>query len=309
MQSSTFTLAAADGIELFVYRWLPDAAAKAVVQIVHGLAEHAGRYARLAGALTAAGYAVYADDHRGHGRTARDAAALGFFAERDGWQRCLDDLWRLNRRIAADHPGLPILLLGHSMGSFLAQHFISEHGDALAGAVLSASSGKPPPLAAIGRVVARLERLRLGAHGRSALIHALSFGAYNKPFAPARTPFDWLSRDAAEVDKYAADPLCGFPATVQLWIDLLDALPEIARPARQARIPKRLPIFIISGARDSVSADTKGLQQLLAAYRTAGLERVTHRFYPEARHELFNELNREEVTRDLVAWLDGVIAR
>jgi alpha-beta hydrolase superfamily lysophospholipase len=309
MQSSTFTLAAADGIELFVYRWLPDAAAKAVVQIVHGLAEHAGRYARLAGALTAAGYAVYADDHRGHGRTARDAAALGFFAERDGWQRCLDDLWRLNRRIAADHPGLPIVLLGHSMGSFLAQHFISEHGDALAGVVLSASSGKPPPLAAIGRVVARLERLRLGPRGRSALIHALSFGAYNKAFAPARTPFDWLTRDAAEIDKYAADPLCGFPATVQLWIDLLDALPEIARPARQARIPKRLPILIISGARDSVSANTKQLQQLLAAYRAAGLERVSHRFYPEARHELFNELNREEVTRDLVAWLDGVIAR
>lgn len=309
MRSDSFTLAAADGTELFVYRWLPDAPPKAAVQVAHGLAEHAGRYARLAASLTAAGYAVYANDLRGHGKSARGADALGFFAERDGWLRCLDDLWQLNRRIAADHPGLPIVLLGHSMGSFLAQHFISEHGDALAGVVLSASSGKPPPLAAVGRLVARLERLRLGPRGRSALIHGLSFGAYNKPFAPARTPFDWLSRDPAEVDKYAADPLCGFSATVQLWIDLLDALAEIARPARQARIPKRLPVYVIAGARDPVSANTKGLRQLLAAYRAAGLERVTHRFYPEARHELFNEVNRDEVTRDLVAWLQAVVAR
>jgi alpha-beta hydrolase superfamily lysophospholipase len=305
VHSSTFSLAAADGAALWVYRWLPEAPPKAVVQIAHGLAEHAGRYARLAAALTAAGYAVYANDHRGHGRTAPDAAELGFFAERDGWRRCIDDLWLLNRRIAGDHPGLPIVLLGHSMGSFMAQHFISEHGGALAGAVLSASSGKPPPLAAAGRLIARLERLRLGPRGKSALIQSLGFGAFNKPFAPARTPYDWLSRDPAEVDKYAADPLCGFAATVQLWIDMLDALAEIARPARQARIPKRLPVYVIAGLRDPVSDGTKGLRQLLAAYRAAGLERVTHRFYPDGRHELFNEVNRDEVTRDLVTWLDA----
>lgn len=308
MQSSTFTLTAADGAALWTYRWLPHSAPKAVVQIAHGLAEHAGRYARLAEALTAAGYAVYANDHRGHGLSAANAEALGFFAERDGWQRVVDDLWLLNRRIAADHPGLPIVLLGHSMGSFLAQHFIIEHGNALAGAVLSATSGKPAPLAAAGRLIARVERLRLGPRGRSALLMAFSFGAFNKAFAPARTKYDWLSRDAAEVDKYVADPLCGFSATVQLWIDMLDALAVIARPARQARIPKRLPIYVISGTRDSVGAGTKGPEQLLAAYRAAGLERVSHRFYPDARHELFNEINRDEVTRDLIAWLDGIIA-
>jgi alpha-beta hydrolase superfamily lysophospholipase len=307
MQASTFTLTATDGVPLFVYRWLPDATPKAVVQIAHGLAEHAGRYARLAAALTAAGYAVYANDHRGHGGTAGQPQELGFFAASEGWRKCVDDLWQLNRRIAADHSGLPIVLIGHSMGSFLAQHVISEHGEALAGVVLSASNGKPPPLAAVGRLIARIERFRLGPRGKSALIHGLAFGAFNKPFAPARTEFDWLSRDAAEVDKYVADPLCGFRSSVQLWIDLLDALSEIADPARQARIPKRLPILVIAGANDPVSANTKGLQQLLAAYRGAGLERVIHRFYPAARHELFNEVNREEVTRDLIAWLDGAI--
>jgi alpha-beta hydrolase superfamily lysophospholipase len=304
MTASSLTLTAADGVALFVYAWLPDAPPKAVVQIAHGLAEHAGRYARLAASLNAAGYAVYAGDHRGHGRTARAPDELGFFADSDGWRKCLDDLWQLNRRIAADHPGLPIVLIGHSMGSFLAQHFICEHGEAVAGVVLSASNGKPAPLAAVGRLIARIERLRLGRRGKSALIQALAFSAFNKPFAPARTPFDWLSRDPAEVDKYIADPLCGFQSTVQLWIDLLDALAAIADPARPARIPKRLPIFVIAGARDPVSQNTKGLAQLLAAYGGAGLERVTDRFYPEARHELFNEVNRDEVTRDVIAWLD-----
>jgi alpha-beta hydrolase superfamily lysophospholipase len=173
---------------------------------------------------------------------------------------------------------------------------------------LSGSDGKPAALASVGRLAARIERLRLGPRGRSGVIHALAFGAFNKAFAPTRTPADWLTRDPAEVDKYVADPLCGFIATTQTWVDLLDALRQIARPELQALIPKRLPIHIISGSTDPVSDGTKRLQQLLAAYRGAGLEHVTHRFYEGARHELFNETNRDEVTRDLILWLDGVIA-
>jgi alpha-beta hydrolase superfamily lysophospholipase len=135
-------------------------------------------------------------------------------------------------------------------------------------------------------------------------VHSLAFGIFNKQFEPVRTQADWLSRDSAEVDKYIADPLCGFRPTVQLWIDLLSALYEIAKPARQARIPKHLPIYVIAGTRDPVSANSKGLEQLLSAYHAAGLQRVACRFYPDARHELFNETNREEVTRALLAWLD-----
>ena len=144
----------------------------------------------------------------------------------------------------------------------------------------------------------------MGAHGRSPLLHSLAFGAYNKQFEPVRTEADWLSRDSAEVDKYIADPLCQFRPTLQLWIDLLGALDEIAKPARQERIPKQLPIYVIAGTRDPVSAYGRGLEQLLSAYHAAGLQRVTCRFYPEARHELFNETNRDEVTRELLAWLD-----
>jgi alpha-beta hydrolase superfamily lysophospholipase len=304
VHTDTFALAGADGVALFVYRWLPEAAPKAVVQIAHGLVEHAGRYARLAEALTSGGYAVYAGDHRGHGRTAPTPEDLGFFSEQDGWRRCADDLWGLNQHIAAKHPRLPIVLIGHSMGSFMAQHFISEHGEALSGVVLAGSSGKPAWRTLALRTIARVERFRLGSRGRSALVHGLAFGSFNKQFAPVRTEADWLSRDSAQVDKYVADPLCRFRPTLQLWIDLLGALSEIANPSRQALIPKQLPIYVIAGTRDPVSANSKGLQQLLCAYRAAGLQRVSYRFYPEARHELFNETNRDEVTRELLAWLD-----
>ena len=167
-RSLTFTLAAGDREMLSVYRWLPETKPNAVVQIAHGLAEHAGRYERLARALTRAGYAVYAGDHRGHGRTAPTPADIGYFADRGGWRKCVDDLWQLNQRIATDHPGLPVGLIGHSMGSLLSQHFISEHGEALAGVVLAGSNGKPSRATVAVRVIARAERLRLGPRGRSA---------------------------------------------------------------------------------------------------------------------------------------------
>jgi alpha-beta hydrolase superfamily lysophospholipase len=303
---STFTLETPDGVSLFTYRWLPDVLPKGVVQIAHGLAEHAGRYARLAEALSNRGYAVYAHDHRGHGRTAKSAADLGFFAEHDGWNKCVGDLWRLNREISARHPDLAIVLFGHSMGSFLVQQLISEHGERFAGAVLSASNGKPPILATLARQLARLERLRVGSRGRSALMHAILFATFNRPFRPARTPFDWLSRDPAEVDKYVADPLCGFGSTAQLYIDLLAALGEIATPARRARIPKQLPIYIFNGSRDPVATN---IGQLLDAYRASGLENVTYRTYRDGRHESLNEINRDEVTRDLMTWLDVVTTK
>jgi alpha-beta hydrolase superfamily lysophospholipase len=306
---STFIFRAADAKAILVHCWSPETPPKGVVQIAHGIAEHGGRYSRLAAALTRAGYIVYANDHRGHGRTARDPEERGFFGERDGWRKCLDDLWGLNRRIASEHPGLPIVLVGHSMGSFMTQQFISEHGEALAGAVLAGSSGKPSPLIGAVRTIARIERLRLGPRGKSPLVQALSFGAFNKRFDPARTPFDWLSRDEVEVDKYIADPLCAFQPSIQLSLDVLEALSEICRPTRQAQIPKQLPIYVIAGTSDPVGSNSRTLEQLLAAYRRAGIREVRHRFYTGARHELFNEINREEVTSDLLAWLAEVAAR
>ncbi|MGO9769896.1 MAG: alpha/beta fold hydrolase [Roseiarcus sp.] len=304
MAASEFLLDASDGARIFVRRWLPEAPPRAIVQIAHGLVEHSQRYQDFALTLNGAGIGVYANDHRRHGRTAQ-AGELGFFAAENGWRLCLEDQWALNRRIAAENPGAPIFFFGHSMGSFMGQSIIADHGDALAGAILSGSNGRPPAIAAVAPFIARFERLRLGPRGKSALLKQMMFGEFNKPFRPARTDFDWLSRDAAQVDAYVADPLCGFDFTTQLVIDLLAGLPPLLAPATLARIPKALPILIINGERDPVGAN---IQSLIDAYRAAGLSPTVRR-YPGARHETLNETNREEVKADLIGWIEGVLAK
>jgi alpha-beta hydrolase superfamily lysophospholipase len=305
MRADTFRFKAEDQKELFVYRWLPDAGApvKAVVHVAHGMAEHAARYARVAEALVGAGYAVYANDHRGHGQTAAPGD-LGWMGV-GGFNRAVQDLVELLVFEKAENPGAPAVLFGHSMGSYMAQALMIEHGGSIRGAVLSGSAGKPSLIASAGRVVAREERLRLGARGTSGLLQALSFDAFNKGFAPNRTAFDWLSRDEAEVDKYIADPLCGFAVSTQLWVELLDALADVAQPRRQAQVPRDLPVYVFAGSEDPVGEKTKSLEQLLSAYARAGVTDVTHRFYPGGRHEMLNETNRDAVTQDLIAWLDG----
>jgi alpha-beta hydrolase superfamily lysophospholipase len=307
MNTTTFTLQADDGQSIHVYHWSPAEEPRATIQIVHGLAEHAARYKRLAERLTAAGLDVYASDHRGHGKTANETRDLGFFAEHDGWHRVLGDLVQLDDRIAAEHTDRPRLLLGHSMGSFFAQHLAIEEGARWRGIALSGSAGPIGPLRTIGHWVARFERWRVGSRGVSGLLHQMSFGDYNKPFKPARTEFDWLSRDEAEVDKYVADPLCGFRATAGLWVDLLGGLGELHKPVAVARVPRDLPIYVVAGSRDPVSNGTKTLRTLLDLYAAARLTNVTHRFYEDGRHELLNDTNRDEVIGHLVEWIDGVL--
>jgi alpha-beta hydrolase superfamily lysophospholipase len=303
MRADDFRFQADDGKPIFVYRWLPDEGTKTVgtVHVAHGMGEHAARYARFAEALTARGFAVYANDHRGHGKTGEDE--LGY-AGKDGFRRIAADLIALIAHEKAEQKGLPFFAFGHSMGSFLTQEVLIQAGGSLAGAILSASSGKPNLLAQAGRVVARAERARLGARERSSLLTKLSFDAFNKAFAPNRTAFDWLSRDEHEVDKYVADPLCGFPVSTQLWVDLLDGTASIAKVERQARVPKELPILIIAGSEDPVSDRTKNLRPLVTAYQQAGIRDVTHTFYAGGRHELLNETNRDEVTSDIIGWLE-----
>jgi len=305
MRSDTFTFPADDRKDLFVYRWRPDEGVKvkAVIHIAHGMAEHAARYARVAEALVAAGYAVYANDHRGHGKTA-GPGELGWFGP-DGFRRCVRDLEQLVAHEKKENPGLPFVLFGHSMGSYMTQAVLIAAGKELSGAVLSGTGGKPSLVASAGRIVARVERARVGARRSSPVLQALSFDEFNKAFRPNRTGFDWLSRDEAEVDKYVSDPLCGFGVSTQLWVDMLDTLAEIARPEEQARIPRDLPIYVFCGTEDPVGERTRSVKQLLGAYARAGVKDVAHKFYPGARHETLNETNRDEVTRDLVAWLDG----
>ncbi len=307
MDSSTLTVTGNDGTPVHVFRWLPSGGAepKAVVQIAHGMAEHSARYERFAGVLTAAGYAVYANDHRGHGQTAGHLSRAGIFADRDGWATVVEDLYAVTRTIRDERPGLPIFLFGHSMGSMLSRTYAIKHGAELAGLVLSGTGGDPGMLGKVGQAVALVEARLRGKGTPSPLLDKLSFGTFNKPFEPARTKFDWLSRDPDEVDKYIEDPWCGFVCTAGFFQDLLHGISFINTDSQVARIPQGLPIYLFSGAEDPVGDKTKGVQQVADQFRRLGIKDVSVHFYPGARHEILNETNRDEVMADVVEWLDA----
>ncbi len=306
--SEYFTYAGADGQAIHIYRWIGEKKPKAIVQIAHGMAEHGARYERLAQALNEFGYIVYANDHRGHGQTIAEGEIPGHMGDDDGWNKAVEDLYLLNREIAVEHPGLPILMLGHSMGSFMAQQYMAQHGETIAGVALSATNGPPGVLGRIAQLVIRFEKLRFGAKGHSPLIMGMTFKTFNKQFAPNRTEFDWLSRDEAEVDKYVADPLCGYECSIATWRGLLDALTKVASPSALKKMNKQMPIFVFNGSEDPVGENTKGVKRLLAAYHRHGFTRVTHKFYVGGRHEMLNETNRDEVTTDIIAWVNNVIS-
>lgn len=305
MQQHHFWLPAHDSTPLFVRHWATSQTPRAVVMIAHGMAEHGGRYERFAGALTQAGFEVYAHDQRGHGRTA-EHGELGHFADADGWEKVLRDLSTVNHWIRQQRPETPIFLFAHSMGSYVAQAYLMQHSCSLRGAVLCGSNHQPPRLYRSAAWLARFERWRLGPNGRSALLQRLSFGSFNKAFGPTRTAFDWLSRDPDEVDRYIADPLCGFRCSNQFWLDLLEGLAKISSPRALAQIADHLPLLVIGGARDPVSQGTR-LQDLARALSEAG-NHVELKIYPDARHELLNESNRDAVTQDLIDWLNKTLA-
>ena len=289
----------ADGVEISYRRWLSDGDPKAMVQIAHGACEHSARYARFAEFLTGRGYAVYANDHRGHGETAHDTG-VGKAGPR-GWDGMIDDLREFGSVGRADLGELPVVLFGHSMGSFLAQMFIQRYGAELAGVVLSGSAGSME--AATPEMVAAVEQMPADEP-------LPTLGPLNADFEPARTPSDWLSRDEAEVDAYEADPMCGSraPLTVGFVVDMFKHALKAWTPEAEQRIPKDLPVLFITGEADPVSQKAKTVHELEARYRSYGIEDVTALYYPEARHELLNEINRDEVHGHVAAWLDRVTA-
>ena len=256
MAGSEFKFRADDGVALIGRRWLPEGRPRAVVQIAHGLAEHSARYARLAGALNAAGYAVYSNDLAAMGR-ARLPPISAISPMRTAGRKPSATSGRSIASSRRSSPAFRLFFSAIRPARGLASSSFPNIQDALAGVAYSGSNGKPPPIAAAGRLIARAERLRQSKRGKSRLVNSLMFDGLNKPFAPARTKSDWLSRDPAEVDAYVADPLCGFDVTTQLAIDLLDALPGLIKPERLARIRKDLPIYVFSGERDPVGPISK----------------------------------------------------
>lgn len=293
----------ADGTPVATWTWLPRGAPRALVQIAHGAAEHAQRYDRFARFLTGHGYAVAASDHRGHGATAAYTGGFGV-AGADGWRAVVGDLRAVGDRVRAELPrGTPYVLLGHSMGSQLARDVAQEYGAELTGLILSGTFRSLPgcePETALRQ----LEE-EIGKGGRDALSDFVPglFGSFNNPY-PHRTGFEWLSRDAAEVDAYVADDRCGFPFSAGLALDWVLGVRKINDPEQLARIPRDLPVHIAVGDQDPCHGGMTLVYELLEDFRYLGLREVGWRAYENARHEILNETNRDQVQADLLAWLD-----
>lgn len=283
IEEHQFRFQAPDGASIAAYRWAAKGVApRAVLQIAHGMGEHARRYPGPLEPVMAAGFVLYAEDHRGHGYTAPSKDALGDFGE-NGAEAVVEDIAQLTGLARTENPGLPLILLGHSLGSFFAQAYAFDHGGEIDGLVLSGT-------AAFGDRTGAPRRLDQIGEGDT------------KP----RTPFDWLSRDDAEVDAYIADPLCGFSRQPSAAESFARVGARLRDEAEIAKIPKDLPIYVFVGDKDPINQDLELLKPLVDRYKAAGLRDLEVKIYPGGRHEMLNETNRDEVVADLLAWLKRV---
>ena len=299
-----FTLPSTGGGELHCAVWTPKQKPTAVVQLIHGIAEHIGRYDELGSFFADHGILMVADDHMGHGKTAPFPGALGYFPS--GWLGAVSDEHRLMEEAREQNPGKPYFLLGHSMGSFLARTFLYRFPDAgLSGVLLSGTAWQSRAALALGIRLCAREEKRLGATGRSELLQDLVFGTYNRKFRHPRTDCDWICSDPAVVDAYIADPLCGFMPTVGLCKEMMKGIAMNQRPGNLADMPKDLPVLFFSGSRDPVGSMGRGVRRAAKAFRRAGMQHVTCRLYPGGRHEMFNEPNRQAVFEDVLDWIQA----
>jgi alpha-beta hydrolase superfamily lysophospholipase len=284
-----FRLTSSDGLCLACARWDSRGPTRAVVQIAHGRGEHMGRYAGTIEFLVAAGLTVYASDHRGHGLTARSASHFGEFGE-GGFELLVQDMERLSEFASDENPDLPLILLGHGMGSLAAQRYVIDHSYEVDGLVLSGSGA-------------------IDGLARDVVLAPAGSNLLNAAFEPARTPFDWLSRDQAIVDAFMADPLCFADLRPEALASFLGTAPRLCDPVALRKIRRDLPIYLFSGSEDPVGQQLRGLHVLIDRYRDAGLRDVSFDFYPGGRHEMLNEINRRDVQTSLLGWISQLVEK
>lgn len=308
MRLTNFTFKGEEELDINVYKWEDkEITPKAVVQIAHGMSETADRYEYFAKRLTKNGYIVYINDHRGHGKTAKHLDNVGYLAEKDGFKCLVEDMNTLTNIIKDENKDLPIYLFGHSMGSFASQRYIMEYGRNLEGLILSGSNGKHGFILNLAEIVISNEIKRYGRKYRSKKLDNLIFGGNNRKFKPSRTEFDWLSRDNDEVDKYINNPFCGVLFTTGFFYDFVQGLKEIERKENLKRVPTDLPIYIMSGDKDPIGKNGKGVLKLKDRYIDLGVKDVSCKLYDGGRHEMLNEINKDEVIENILAWIDSKI--
>ncbi len=307
MKKDTILLKMSDSVSVAVHRWIPDGDPAALIQISHGMTEHALRYDYFGAALAAQGFTVYAHDHRGHGDTAKNRGLenLGYLADRDGFERVTQDLREVMGQLKKDFPGKKTILFGHSFGSFIAQNYIEQFGAEIDGCILSGSAGPRLPLVNTARFIAGLIILFRGKRHRSRFLQKLAFGNNNKRIENPASKNSWLSRDPEVVRAYDGNDYDGFMPTTGFFYDLFTGLSRIHRKRAMKGIPHELPVFIFSGTDDPVGDYGKTVEALADIYRAQGLADVTLTLYPDGRHEMLNEINKDEVIRDIIGWIRG----
>ncbi|MGI9206261.1 MAG: alpha/beta fold hydrolase [Woeseiaceae bacterium] len=304
MTLETVELAAFDDHTIKTFDWRPaNNEVRAVIQILHGMGEHAARYDRFASACNLRGVAAVSHNHRGHGQPDES----GHFDDEDGWEKVVADVLQVRRYITETYPQRPVILLGHSMGSFIAQSVVQRHGNDIAALILSGSTLANRIELYASLFAATAFKSISGKRAKSHFLNQAGLGNFNRPFRPSRTDYDWLSRDETEVDHYVADPLCGGLFSNQFWIDLTAGLIEVSDHRSIGLIRHDLPILITGGEVDPVGG-REGLTKLAEAYRRTGHDAVTLKIYADARHEMLNETNRDEVTAEIISWIEQILA-
>lgn len=303
MKPHELSFQSSDGTVIHGYRWDAEAP-KAAVQIAHGAIEHAMRYDDFANALCANGFVVYADDHRGHGRTAGTPDNVAYFGDSDGgFSAAVDDLHVLTQRIREENPNLPVFLLGHSMGSLMSRVYASRYGTELAGLILTGTGRVSPPLIALVRSMARVSMTLRGRRHRSPFLHNLVFGTLNRPFK-GETGSEFICSDEEVVRTYADDPYCGNLSTAAFIYELLGGTGMAAAKQTFERYPKDLPLFIGAGEFDSMGGSgLKAVKQDVQDFKNAGVADFEFKIYEGMRHEILNEKHKQQVYEDIIAWL------
>jgi len=298
-------LSMSDAHQVFVCKWEEKTVKpKAVLQIAHGMSEHIKRYESFAEYLNSKGIIVIGHDHRGHGQTGEKTSAYGFFAETNGFERVVDDLKEVYDHIKEQYPGLPVFLMGHSMGSFLVRRFLQRYQLGLCGVILSGTGGNPGFILKIAKILAKWQVKKWGNRTESPFLHKLTTGSNNKKFKNANTEYEWLTRDSDHITAYIDDPYCGKIGTTGFFQDLYYGLERIHQAEQIEKMEKGVPLYLFSGDMDPVGSYTKGVVSMINQLRKHGIQHIDYKFYENGRHEMLNEVNRQEVFYDIYQWIE-----
>lgn len=286
---------------------VPDTEPRAIVQIIHGIAEYIDRYDEFMSFLADNGIIAVGTDHLGHGKSIESEEQTGFFAYENGWDYAVRDEEVLRLAMHENYPELPIIVFGHSMGSFMARTLLIRYPDAFNAAIISGTGNQGSALVNGGLFMGNLVTGLKGAHHYSKFLNNLAFGSYNKIYENPKTEYDWLSRDEANVQKYIDDPLCGFIPTCSLFRDMMTGVKFITNKKNLTAMNKDMPVYFMSGDMDPVGECGKGVQKAYNNFLEAGMNDVSIKLYPGGRHEMLNEINKDEVYSDILTWLGSKI--